>query len=149
MYWDSQSRCRDKVRRCSCFIIESLSKWSFCQRGRRPEVGPAVVDDEWWRQQLLFQIKNGKVDCRFWFQTGAADAIIRHLWRLDLLPARVRVDKNVTCLSSLMAVFHSCVSPPVATNYDSKIIFIGSFAAGESCAPFQSLKISNSYFIFR
>ena len=33
----------------------------------------------------------------------------------------------------LKPVFHSCISPPLAKNYDNKIIFLGSFAAGESC----------------
>ena len=35
---------------------------------------------------------------------------------------------------SFKAVFHSCISPPLAKNYDNKIIFLGSFAAGETCA---------------
>ena len=32
------------------------------------------------------------------------------------------------------AVFHSCISPPLAKNYDNKIIFLGSLAAEKSCA---------------
>ena len=35
---------------------------------------------------------------------------------------------------SVKAVFHSCISPPLAKNYDNKIIFSNLFAAGESCA---------------
>ena len=32
------------------------------------------------------------------------------------------------------AVFHSCIWLPLAKDYDNKIIILGSFAAGETCA---------------
>ena len=41
---------------------------------------------------------------------------------------------RVVSTAKIKAVFHSCVSPPLAKNYDNKIIFLLSFAAGETCA---------------
>ena len=37
-------------------------------------------------------------------------------------------------VKSFKAVFHFCISPSLAKNYDNKTIFLGSFAFGESSA---------------